>query len=262
MRPATGLFIASLLLPTASWAQEKATPDISPPAPREADAMIITIMPYGWLAGVSGPAEVSPALPRPLVDSDSSGIFDNLDFFGFAAGEVSKGRFGATVDVAYVSFTFDDDLDLPSGPTVLSGELGLDGAITTVEAFYRFEPAEDLDLDLMGGVRVFWLDLELQAEGPLGGTLYEGEAEDTWADVVVGVRARWTPGRWTFTAQGEIGAGSDTSDWGVMLLADYRLTKHFGIVGGYRWLEFDYGKGSRDVDLTLDGPIVGASWTF
>jgi hypothetical protein len=267
MRPATGLFIAGVfLLPAAAWAQDP-TPappaDIPPPPPPDSDPLVVTLMPYGWLAGVSGPAEVSPSLPRPEVDSDSSSIFDNLNFFGFAAGEISKGRFGGMVDIAYVDFTFDKDLDIrDSGPVLLSGQLDLTGAITTVEGFYRFKPADDVDLDLLAGVRVFWLDLGLEVEGPLGGTLFEGEAEDTWADVVIGGRMRWTPGRWTFSAQADIGGGDDTSDWGAVLLADYQLTEHFGIVGGYRWQQFEYGKGNRDVDLTLDGPIIGATFTF
>jgi|GEM_PF-1067688 len=260
MRLAIGLFVAGLLLPAAAWAQDPA--DIPPSTPVSDDEVVVTLMPYGWLAGVSGPAEVSPALPRPEVDSDSRSIFDNLNFFGFAVGEVSKGRVGVLADVAYVDFTFDKELDLRSGATLFSGALDLKGAITTIEGFYRFEPAEDVDLDLLAGVKVFWLDLDLQVEGPLGGTLFQGEAEDTWADFAVGARVRWTPGRWTFSALGDIGAGDDTSDWGVMLLADYRVTRHLGVVGGYRWLEFDYGKGDRDVNLTLDGPVIGATWTF
>lgn len=261
MRLATAALIAGLGLPAVVWAQSAPAADIAPLPPPAVDDVVITLTPYAWLAGVSGPAEVSPALPRPDIESDSSGIFDNLNFFGFGVGEVSKGRFGAMVDLAYVSFTFGEDLDLPPA-FPLGGALDLDGAVTTIEGFYRFSPSDDVDLDVMGGVRVIWVDLGLKVHGPGGTTLFQGESSDTWADAVIGGRARWTPGRWTFSAQGDIGGGDDTSSWGAMLTADYRLTEHFGIMGGYRWLEFDYGKGNRDVNLTLDGPVIGASWTF
>lgn len=261
MRPALAAIIIGLSLPAVATAQDEPA-DIPPLAPRSADeATIVTITPYAWLAGVSGPAEVSPALPRPDIDSDSSGIFDNLDFFGFAVGEVSKGRWGASLDVAYIAMTFGDDLQLPPA-FPLGGELSLDGAVTTVEGFYRFRPAEDVDLDVMGGVRLFWLDLGLEVHGPGGTTLLQGEAEDSWADVIVGVRGRWTPGRWAFTAQADIGGGDGTSSRGAVLMADYRLTRHFGVMGGYRWLEFDHDKGGRELDLTLAGPMIGARWTF
>ncbi len=252
MKTPYGLALAAALFAAPAMAQEP--PD---------DEVEVTVMPYGWLAGVSGstglgPSSGSPDFPAPDVESDSSGIFDNLNVFGFAVGEVRKGRWGATVDIAYVDFTFGEDLDV--APAILDPELDLKGAVTTVEGFYRFSPAEDLDLDVMGGVKVFWVDLSFDAGGPLG--LVRGESEDTWADLAVGGRVRWTPGRWTLSAQADAGVGDDTSDWGVILLADYRVTEHFGLVGGYRWLEFEYGKGDRDLNLTLDGPIVGASWRF
>lgn len=257
MRIAAPLILAALAGAAAQGARAQDIPP--PPPPPPADELQVTIMPYGWLAGVSGPAEVSPALPKPDVDSDTSGIFDNLNFFGFAVGEVTKGRWGATLDVAYVDFTFGDDVTLP--PAIpLEPELDLKGAVTTIEGFYRFSPAEDVDLDVMGGVKIFWVDLGLDLNGPLG--LVRGEAEDSWADLAIGARVRWTPGRWTLSAQADAGWGDSTSDWGAILLADYRLTEHFGVVGGYRWLEFDYGKGDRDLNLTLEGPIVGATWRF
>lgn len=263
MRLAAGLIVAGALsAPCAAWAQDTAY-DIPPQAPPPSDEFVITVMPYGWLAGVSGPAEVAPGLPRPDIDSSGGSIFDNLDFFGFAVGEVNKGAWGAVVDVAVVSLTFDDDdVRFRDGPALLSGELGLDGTVLTLEGFYRVQPTPDVDIDLLAGVRAFWLDLDLQVEGPLGGTLFEGEADNSWADVVVGGRVRWKPGRWTLVAQADVGGGDDTSNWGAFLTANYRVTESFGIVGGYRWLEFDYGKGDRDVKLLLDGPLIGATWTF
>lgn len=228
------------------------------------DEVQISVMPYAWLAGVSGPSGVepdggSPLFPSPDIDSESSGIFDNLNFFGFAVGEARRGSWGVTADIAYVDFTFGEELDIPQ-PIPLDPSLDLKGAVTTIEGFYRFSPAEDVDLDVMAGVKVFWIDLDFDAGGPLG--ILRGEAEDSWADIAVGGRVRWTPGRWTLSAQADVGAGDDTSNWGAILLADYRLTEHFGLVGGYRWLEFDYGKGRRDLNLTLDGPILGAAWRF
>lgn len=262
MRLAAGMVVATALAaPCVAWAQD-APSDIPPPPPPPSDEFVITVMPYAWLAGVSGPAEVAPGLPRPDVDSSGGSIFDNLDFFGFAVGEVNKGEWGALVDVAVVSLTFDEDVTFRDGPTLLSGELGIDGTVLTLEGFYRFKPKPEVDIDLLAGVRAFWLDLDLQVEGPLGGTLFDGQADDVWADVVVGGRVRWTPGRWKLVAQADIGGGSDTSNWGAMLAAHYQITESFGVVGGYRWLEFDYSKNQRDVNLTLDGPLIGASWTF
>lgn len=290
MRLATAILIAGLGLPATALAETdvavetaevvdvadtsavdnvaEAAKDIEPGSPGSYDDDIhVVLMPYAWIAGVSGDGDANDSgtgpgpgpLPPFELDADSSNIFDDLNFFGFAVGEISKGRWGVAIDVAYIDFTFGDDLDLPPAFSI-DPELDLKGSVTTVEGFYRFPVSDEVDIDAMAGIKVFWLKLALDLNGPLG--ILQGEREDTWSDFAIGARARWTPGRWTFSAQGDVGFGDNTSDWGVMLLADYRFTEHFGVVGGYRWLEFDYEKGGRDTNLTLDGPIIGATIRF
>jgi hypothetical protein len=222
-----------------------------------ADDVTFRMGTYVWLPSVEGPLGLQADRPTPVVDGN---FLDHLEFFGFGVAEISGDRFGALVDFAYVDIGFGDGVELP--PAIpLTPSLSTKAMVGSVNGYYRVVDGDKWDVDLTAGVRGFWLETDFTLSGP-NGELVDASGDTSWADGVIGARARGQYGRWGLTGQADAGWGSDTSSWQGQALVEYDLSSRWRLMGGYRYLHFENNKGRVDVDLDLKGPLFGFTYRF
>ena len=82
-------------------------------------------------------------------------------------------------------------------------------------------------------------------------------------DGIVGVRGHVPIGdKWYIPFYFDIGTGDTQLTWQILGGVGYRF-KHFDLVGGYRYMDWNFNN-NDDVfgDLNLSGPFVGAKFVF
>lgn len=220
------------------------------------------VTPYVWAAGISGPVQAASRVPRPDIDLGIGDTFSNLDFFGFAGGELVGDRFGAIGDFVYVA------VSAGAGTTRLPPALALDGdldvkiAVWSLAGFYRFHSGPRVDIDLIGGIRGYWVKTDLTVNGPFN-TVFTGSADTDWVDGMVGARFRGQIGRRVaIQAQADVGAGGSKLSWEALGFLDYQFSDRWSGVLGYRYLDVERTAHGRDIDLALSGPLIGAAFRF
>lgn len=226
-----------------------------------ADAWSFTLTPYLWFASLEGDVGVSSRLPPASVDADFDDIVENADFAFMLTAEARRGRLGVVGDVVYLSLSAGGDT-----PGALFGDAKaeFDTLFATVGGFYRAVAVDRLDLDVVAGARIWYLDTELDlSTGLLPGR--EAGEDELWADPLVGLRWHTRLGRGFFIAGaadvGGFGVASD-STWELLGTLGYQFSDWFAARAGYRHLEVDYEDGGFVWDVDLSGPILGASFRF
>lgn len=193
------------------------------------------------------------------VDISPGDVFDSLDgaFLGIYAAE--KGRWGIMLDGNYMDLSAD-----ASGPGgQLTGELQLKQTVFAAMGTYRL--AESWQL-LFGGSYVD-LTNKLNLRGPLNDRYFR--VSESWVDPAVGLRYSTPFGNgWSFGAMGTIGGFGVGSDfmWTATVSVGYDFSERWGMLAGYRYLDFDYENGSGldrfKFDVAEHGPAVGVRFNF
>jgi hypothetical protein len=121
------------------------------------------------------------------VDTSASDAISDLDFAFMGAAEARNGRWGLILDLIHSDLSSKADTPLRQFWRSAKVETKLT-AFTTYAAYRVFED-EQAAVDLLGGARFFSLDLDLSLDpGLLAGRSFD--LSDTWADPVLGARAR------------------------------------------------------------------------
>ena len=124
---------------------------------------------------------------------------------------------------------------------------------------------QKLALDALAGVR--WTSIGLSVdvnEGPFAGL--SRDHDNDFFDPYVGARVRYyLDEHWEFQALGTaggFGVGSDFA-WSMLALAEYRFTRRFAAVVGYRAIGYDYtNDNDTEWDVTMHGPVLGISFRW
>ncbi|MFC1601150.1 hypothetical protein ACFL34_02240 [Candidatus Sumerlaeota bacterium] len=141
-------------------------------------------------------------------------------------------------------------------------------------------------LELLAGARYVYLETTIDIEadarigpvslGPLTGSRVltrsldrELSGSKDWLDPIIGARAHWDMTEdLSLVLRGDVGGfglGSELT-WNAAALADWRLTEHVSLYGGYRVLDIDYEDGSGDdkfvFDAQIKGPLFGILFHF
>jgi opacity protein-like surface antigen len=100
---------------------------------------------------------------------------------------------------------------------------------------------------------------------PLGLPSGSRSIDEDWTDAVIGVRIRNTyQNGWGSTVWIDAGEGSDSSSYQLMAFVGYQKSDSWKLFGGYRYLHYEYEKGSGTsrfgVDLDYSGPMFGVSY--
>ncbi len=134
----------------------------------------------------------------------------------------------------------------------------------TVAGFYRVVPSERVNLDVLAGARVWYVDSEIDlSAGLLPGRSVQDD--ETWVDPLIGLRWSTQLGRGFFLAGaadiGGFGVASDLT-WELLGTLGYQFGDRISVRAGYRHLEVDYESGGFVWDVELSGPIIGATFRF
>jgi len=216
--------------------------------------------PYLFAAGISGTVG---ARGRTLeVDANFGNVWKNLDIGLMGAFEARKGRFVLLNDLVWTKLSSEKDTP---GPLYSTAKLGINLFIFDPEFGYRLIDSKKGSLDVLGGVRVWSVETNLNVStGVRPG--FDVSQRKTWAAPVVGLHGvvNVTPkfflaGKFDIGGAG-IGADLTTQLYGA---AGYRITKHVALIGGYRWLQVDYDDENGFLfDTQMSGLMFGAKFSW
>jgi len=236
--------------------------DLTAPAPAIPAAKpqwTFSVAPYFWAAGMSGTV-ASFGAPGVDVDMNFSDIWNSLDFSMMAAGEARYGRFSLTTDLLYLKLSTKQTT--PRGIVASNVSLGTSTTEVTALAGYSVLDLSKVRLDIVGGARLWSVSNELSFNGGLlNGRRFDDSA--TWVDAMGGVKARAElTDRLFLTGWALAGAGGSDFGWDLLGGLGYEVTDRISAIAGYRAAGVDYQDGPFEFDVTVQGPIIGASFTF
>ncbi|GKS59334.1 hypothetical protein YTPLAS18_28610 [Nitrospira sp.] len=225
-----------------------------------ADRWSFSFSPYLYASGLKGTVRTLPPLPSSNVDASFHDIVDNLDLAFMGAAELRKGRFGILTDVMWTKISADGTTP---GPVFSGTRLGSETLMATVAGVFRIAEDEHIWVDLVAGVRGYYVNTDLNFQA---GLLPARTSSSTagWVDGLGGLRARVKIWRGLY-ASGTAVVGGGGSDILVDVLGGlgYAFTEHISIFAGYRYIKVDYEKTSGFIwDVEYQGPLAGVSFTF
>jgi len=213
------------------------------------DKWDVTVAPYFMGAAMSGTTAVRG---RDVdVDVSASDIFSNLQFGAMGLVVARKGNWGLGGDAIWMAL----------GTTVRNTNVDFNQGAFAFYGLRRLGAAADLML----GMRVNTLQGQLEFK-TLG---VEVDQDKTWVDPLVGLTLRSPRERHlqlqVYTEIGGFGAGSDFT-WQIFPTLGFKLTDHFSLEAGYRWLDMDYETGDGNerfvYDVLTQGPVGGLAFRF
>ena len=142
--------------------------------------------------------------------------------------------------------------------------------ITTFGAGYNVVDNEKATLDLVGGARYFWLDVDIKLDLSIkgsGGRLNTSrkekvsDSDHVW-DGIVGVRGQINLNKnWYLHYYADIGTGGSQSTWQAMAGVGYNF-KWGDVLLAYRYLDYNFDSDFILDDLSISGPALGARFRF
>lgn len=215
-----------------------------------------------WFAGAEG--SVGRGDYESDIDKSFSDLFEDLKLGLGVDVEVGNGPFTFGLFGQY--YAFEVDATLPAG-----GDADVEANFLFIEPtlLYKFYdqlvgPSDQrLTLEAGGGLRYTHVSVDIDVnEGRRAGTSFDRDAD--FVDPLIAARGTFEFNR-NFNVSvagtvGGFGVGSDFA-WSAVATAEYRFTRKFGVVAGYRALDYDYDS-NLDVDLSMHGPFVGMSFRW
>jgi hypothetical protein len=129
---------------------------------------------------------------------------------------------------------------------------------------YRVLDLPSGSLDLGGGIRPWWVSTQVSLEAGLAQARSSKRSAE-WMDPVVSARGHLRLAeRFVLTVYADIGgfgAGSELT-WQVLGTLDWRATDWLRLHAGWRHLAFDFDRRRLSLDVSLSGPILGATIRF
>ena len=233
---------------------------LAAPAAAQTSDWSFALSPYLWLPGVSTSTETGRGSVD--VDTSASDAIAALDFAFMGAAEARNGRWSLILDLVYSDLS--SEADTPLGQLWRNAKVDTRLTAFTTYAGYRVFENEQAAVDLLGGARFFSLDLDLSLEPGLV-PARSLDLSDTWADPVLGARARYDfTEAWFATVLGDYGGfgGGSNESWQLFASVGYQFNPRWSLQGGWRYLAVEKEIDGRDLEIDLSGPILGATFRF
>jgi len=202
----------------------------------------------------------------PLEDSDGESseisfneILDNLDlvFMGHLGGQ--KEKLGFLVDAIYLEISESERDHLGGG--IVHDKTEIQTAILTSVATYRVVDDGQFNLDLLGGVRYLYMDINLKFN-----VLPDLGDDGSTINGVVGFRGNVQLDKnWRLPFYYDVGKGESELTYQAFAGVNYSFSS-FDLSAGYRYMKFkfddddDFGEVLNH--LIIKGPMIGAKFYF
>ncbi|AXK71774.1 hypothetical protein DWG18_05375 [Lysobacter sp. TY2-98] len=224
----------------------------------EGDPWTFNVTPYVWLATVN--ADISDSGPPPasvITDNEFDDVLDKFDGALFIHAEGQGDHFGALADFSYLGLS--QERERPR----LRSETDFDGRLLDLAGVWS--PGDDRfnGWDLFAGLRYVDTDFTVSII-PTDTTLNTRslKTSKSYSDFLYGARYSWKAGdRWDFSVRGDGSTGSTNGTWSASAIAQYHMNVGQWVFG-YRYLDLDFGEGTVDGRITLNGPVVGYGFNF
>jgi hypothetical protein len=280
MTRVTSFTSAAMLLAIAA-ALPRAAAAQSPAEPWQFRAQL-----YLWLPGVSGQTNFPPPAgggAGASVDLGDYFALSNLQSVFMGTLEARKGRWGAFTDFLYVDFDQSKsgtrDLSISTGPGGIiqipvdasaDVDMRLRGKEWTLAGTYAAIQSPQYQLQVLAGVR--YLQIEPRLDWRLSGNLAtlppqsatgSLSVKPSYWDAIVGARGRAKLGEagWFVPYHADIGTGDSRLTWQAVVGVGYAI-QSVEIVGGYRYIGYDFKSGSPVTRLTFSGPAISVAYTW
>ena len=218
------------------------------------------VSPYLWAPGIT--SSVGTARGSIEVEKSTSDVLSSLDLAFMGVLEARNGRWGLIADLFYAKLS--GNRASPLGLLFTRARMETEARAMSAYAAYRVAENERVAVDLMAGLRVSAVDLELS----LSPGLLAGQSlgvSGTWVDPVIGGRARLALGdNWFATAFGDVGGTGGDSDltWQVFGSVGYQLDPRWSVQAGWRYFSAEKRLEGRDVEIDFSGPLLGLTARF
>ncbi len=207
------------------------------------------------VTGSGGNTANSSATPGDIIDA--------LDFTYMVAGESRFGKLSLLYDAIYTNLGESGTLGGPfAGRTTVDVKMQL----ASVALGYALYEQNGKLLQGYGGIRVVDVrtDVGLVGGGPVGAG-FDARIDKTWVDPMIGLRGRIALNEKVslggFASIGGFGVGSDFS-YDIYGGFDYALSDRISANAGFRYMSFDYDRGTADLELEMYGPVLGITLRF
>lgn len=202
---------------------------------------------YLQAAGMDGTVGAGPVTAD--VNLSFSDVLENLQFGAMGAFRADLGRRAFMSDVMFLAL----------GASKNNAVADVDEWVVEVDGAYSVNDR----LEILAGARIVSLDAGVVVTRPAG-TLSAGPSE-TWVDPLVGARVTVPfAKRWQFIGRGDIGGfgvGSDLA-WNAVASVDVQLKEKLSLRFGYRWLDWNYDKGTGADRFVYDVLVSGPAFAL
>jgi hypothetical protein len=199
-------------------------------------------------------------------------IYKNLDmtFMGNFGGRKDKWSF--LVDEVYMKIS-DSDSGSFKGPILgaswdLDLDVSLKSSITTLTGGYNIYDEGGTIFDVIAGARYTWVEIDAQLKANSAGLLpavsrklNESDSDGVW-DGVVGAKGHYAINEnWYLPYYADVGTGQSDLTWQALAGVGYK----FGwgdVTAAYRYLDYEFDSDYLVKDMTVKGPVFGATWRF
>ncbi len=201
---------------------------------------------YLWGASLDG-----KTVSGSKIEADFGDIVDNLNMGFMGLVGARKGKWSVWTDMIY--------LDVEGKGEVTPGlnlDAELSGWVVTPAVGYNLVESENARLDILGGARYLYLDLNLDL-GPLG-----AERSSTVWDAIVGLKGTYNLAeKWYLAGYLDVGGGGSDLTWQAFGGVGYKFSK-VDLILAYRYLSYNFDDQEVLDDLTLQGPFVGFKFVW
>lgn len=192
-----------------------------------------------------------------------SDTLKNLDMVAMGVLGARKDKIGFEIDAIYLDTTDEDNESF--SPRITLTDVELTSLIVTPMATYRVVDDGQLNLDLLGGIRYLYMDINLKFDPEFGSIPDVGDDGST-TDGIVGFRGSILLNKdWYLPFYYDIGKGDSELTYQVYAGINYKYSS-FDVGAGYRYLKFKFDDGEDFSNvlnhLIIQGPMIGAKFWF
>lgn len=245
----SGLLAVAILLAATNMAHAE--------EPFADDEWAVFFTPYLWLAGLETSTRARGPFPATTTEVSMRDVLKSLDFGAEAAFEVRRNRMIGLVDFSYLDLSASKGLN---GVPFTGASMETTTIFGSANAGYRVVEHDRGSFDLFAGVQFVWMDIDLAFSG---GAPASTSSSQTLIDPIVGARGRLDLGSGFFVGTtGTIGGFGVDSEltWQLIGQAGWQANEWLTLQAGYRHFEIDFKSGGLMDNVTMSGPMIGATF--